>query len=319
MATLTGTLATPSVLDSAVLTTSLADYQPTFKDNVYNANVVLRLANQNKKTIDGGLSIVEKLIEKEQNNGGFYTGADVLENTQDHTTTMVEYKWQNAYEPIAITRDEERINSGSEHKLEDLVSTKIMLSEKAMGKRLEQSLSTAITASGNLKDLSTVVNTAQLGTISGSTDTFWQSTVIASGAFATQGLSDMATAYYAVSSSANEENPTQIVTTKAVWQKYEDTRLPLQRIGAADLSANAGFKNITFKGVPVIYGNYIDSGVMYGLNFNYLYLAVDSSTDMVTTEFKMPVNQMTKVAYILWRGNLVTNNRRRQFKLTGIS
>lgn len=319
MATQVNPRAILSTLDEAVLTTSLADYQPTFKDNVYNSNVVLRLMNQNKKTIDGGLSIVEKLIEKEQDNGGFYSGADVLENTQDHTTTMVEYRWQNVYEPIAITRDEERVNSGSDHKLESLIDTKIMLSEKAIAKRLEQALSTSVIGAGELNDLSTVVNTGTLGSINGSTDTFWQSTSTTSGAFATQGLTDMSTAYYAVSSSAMEENPTQLLTTKSIFQKYEQTRLPLQRIGSADLAANAGFKSLTFKGVPLIYGNYIDSGVMYGLNLNYLYLAVDSATDLVTTEFRKPVNQMTKVAYILWRGNLVTNNRRRHFKLTSIT
>jgi hypothetical protein len=85
------------------------------------------------------------------------------------------------------------------------------------------------------------------------------------------------------------------------------------------MSANAGFTTLTFKGKPVMYGNYIASGLMFGLNMNYIYLGVDSETDMVTTPFITPANQTIKVAYILWRGNLVTNNRRRHFKLTTIS
>lgn len=320
MATPVSPLAIPSTIDTAILNTSLADYNPTLTFNVYNKYVVTGLLNNNaKETIDGGVSIVDPLVESEQDEGGFYEGADVLANTQSNTQTMVEYKWQNIYEPIAITRDEERSNSGDKRKILDLAGTKTILSEKGMGKRMEQALSTPVGAAGNLIDLETLVNTGTLGSIGGATDTFWQSTVTASGAFATQGLSDMTTAFYAVSGAATDENPTHILTNKTIFQKYENTRLPLERISNGDLSFNAGARTLTFKGIPVIYGNHIGSGLMFGLNMNYIRFAVDSATDMVTTPFITPSNQTVKVAYILWRGNLTTNNRRRHFKLTGIS
>jgi hypothetical protein len=163
-----------------------------------------------------------------------------------------------------------------------------------------------------------LVDTGALGTLNGSSDTFWQATETASGAFATQGLSDMATATYLVSSASNSENPTIYLTTKTIFKKFEDTRLPLERISNT-MTANAGFTNLTFKGKPVTYGNYIGSGLLFGLNMNYIYLAVDSATDMITTPFITPTNQTVKVAYILWRGNMITNNRRRHFKLTSVS
>lgn len=242
MATPVSPYGIPSTIDTTVLNTSLADYRGRLIDNVYNMNVVLKLLNANaKELIDGGLSVVENLIETEQDDGGFYLGADVLNNSQSDTLTMVEYKWQNAYEPIVITRDEERANSGDVHKILNLVGTKTMLSEKAMSNRMEGALSTSTVGAGNLNDLSTVVNTGQLGSINGATDTFWQSTVTTSGAFATQGLTDMATAFYAVASSGTDDTPTHVITTKAIFKLYEDTRLPLERISNGDLSANAGF------------------------------------------------------------------------------
>jgi len=128
----------------------------------------------------------------------------------------------------------------------------------------------------------------------------------------------MTTATYAVSSSATVDNPTHYITNKTIFQKFEQTRLPLERISNT-LTANAGFTNLTFKGKPVVYGNYISSGLLFGLNMNYIMLAVDSATDFITTPFLAPTNQTVKVAYILWRGNMYTNNRRRHFKLTGIS
>lgn len=309
----------PTTIDEATLTLSLADYAGVLVDNVYNSNVLLGLLNQNKKMVDGGNSIVVQLLKEEQDDGGFYLGADTLNTSQGNYFTHCEYLWQNAYEPVAIHRDEERQNSGQKHKIIDLVASKTMSSEKAIAKRLEQALSTPVGAANNLIDLETLVDTGTLGSIAGATYTFWQATETISGSFATQGLADMTTATYAVSGASNDENPTVYLTNKTIFQKFENTRLPLERIQNKDLTANAGFKNLTFKGVPVTYGNYISSGLMFGLNMNYVYLAVDSATDMIMTDFASPVNQTVKVAYILFRGNLVTDNRRRNFKLTNIS
>lgn len=321
MATPVNPYAIPSTIDDVVLNTTLAEYRGRLIDNAYNSNVILKILNSSdaKEVIDGGASIVENLIETEQDEGGFYLGADVLNNTQGNSLTQVEYKWQNVYEPIVITRDEERSNSGDAHKILKLVGTKMMLSEKAIYKRMDQALSTPVGAANNLEDLETIANTGTLGSINGAVDTFWQATVTASGAFATQGLSDMATGFYAVSGSATDENPTHILTTKTIFKKYEDTRLPLERISNGDLTANAGFRNLTFKGIPVVYGNNIGSGLMFMLNMNFIKLYVDSMTDFITTDFITPSNQTVRVAYILWRGAFGTNNRRRQLKLTGIS
>lgn len=308
----------PTTIDSAVLSTTLADYQKQLIDNVYNSNVVLKLFNQYKRIIDGGSSIVETLIKAKQDDGGFYLGADILNNTQKQTTTLVEYKWQNAYEPIQLTRDEERQNSGQQHKIIDLVGAKTIISERAMGDRLDQALSTPIGAANNLIDIDTLCSTGTLGTVAGATDVYWQANAVTSGAFASQGLTDMTTGFYAVSGSAMVDNPTHVLTNKTIFQKYEQTRLPLDRI-AQTLTANAGFENLSFKGRPLIYGNYVASGLMYLLNMNYIYLAVDAATDMITTPFISPSNQTTKVAFILWRGNLITNNRRRHCRISSIT
>lgn len=303
-----------------VLTTSIADYRRQLVDNVYNDVPVLRILNEagRKRMVNGGVSIVEHLVSQQQDDGGFYLGADNLNTSQGENTMLVEYRWQNVYEPIRITRDDERQNAGDDHKLIDLVGTRIQLSEMAIKNRLGQALVTSVASANNLVDLSTLVNTGTLGTVAGATDTFWQSTVTASGAFATQGLTDMQTLYYALSSSSTMDNPTHIITTRTIFEKYEQTRLPLERIQNTQ-TANAGFTNLTFKSVPIIWDQFVDSGVLYMCNTNYWNLVVDTATDFVTTPFIAPTNQTVKVAQILWRGNQTTNNRRRFGKLTGIS
>ena len=180
MATPSGPQFIPSTIDTFVLNTTLADYSSKLVDNAYNSNVELKLLNQYKDLKDGGGSIVEPLIESEQNDGGFYAGGDVLNSNQTNSLTMVEYKWQNAYEPIVINRDEERQNSGDMHKIIDLVGTKIQLSERAINDRMNNAFSTPVGEANNLIDLETLVNTGTLGSIAGASNTFWQSTVTAS-------------------------------------------------------------------------------------------------------------------------------------------
>lgn len=309
----------PTTIDSVVLATSLADYQKTLADNVYQSNVVLKTLSEKKEMVDGGLSIVQPVMVTRQDDGGFYLGADPLNNTQKNFANQVEFLWQNTYEPIQLTRDEERQNSGAEHKILSLVAAKTKSSELAIADRLEQALSTPVGAANNLNDLETLVNTGAFGSLSGSTTTVWQATVTTSGVFSTQGLSDMTTGTYAVSASAQVDNPTVYITTKTIFQKFEQTRLPLERIANGNTSANAGFVNLSFKGKPVIYGNYIATGLLFGLNMNYIHLSVDTMTDMITTDFREPTNQTVRVAYILWRGQLWTDNRRRHFKLQSIT
>lgn len=309
---------TSSNLDAA-LATSVANYSKTITDNIYNSNILLKILSERKKLVNGGASLVYPLIKADQNNGGFYLGATALNTVQTDTETQVEYRWQNLYEPIQLTRDEERINSGDEHKIIDLVGEKVERSELAASKRLEQALSTPVAGANNLIDLSTMVGTGTLGTIPGATQTFWQSTVTTSGSFAAQGLSDMTTATYAVASSSTIDTPTIYLTDKTNFQRFEQTRMPLERIQNSEMTANAGYRNLTFKGVPICYGNFIDSNVMYGLNTNYIDLNVDSETDFAMTPFVMPVNQTVKVAFILWRGNMCTMNRRRHFKLQSLT
>lgn len=314
-------MATPYFLQSTldqVLVTSLADYGTQLTDNAYQSNTFLGMLRPYKEMINGGASIIRQLVDEVQNAGGFYLGNDPLNTSQPDTLNAVEYLWQNAYEPIQISRDEERQNAGDEHKLIDLLGAKVNLSTLAIRRRIEQAISTPTAGANNLIDLETMVGTGTLGTINGATQTFWQATVTASGPFATQGLSDMTTGYYAVSGGQMEDNPTHFITTKAIFQKFEQTRLPIERIQNT-MTANAGFENLTFKGKPFTYGNFIGSGLLFGLNMNYIRLIVDTETDFVTTPFVMPTNQTAKIAFILWRGNFTTDNRRRNFKLTSVS
>lgn len=229
---------------------------------------------------------------------------------------LLEYEWQEAFASVTISRREELQNRG-EHQLIALLAAKAQQAEMTMRDKLGQAAVTTVNAAGELEPLSNIVNTTALATIAASTS-WWQSTVTASGSFAGQGLSDMRTLFNTVSASGMMDHPTVIITTQSVYEFYESTTQPQIRYGSTR-EADQGFVNLLFKGQPVIFDQYVDSGVMYMLNEDYLFLVIDSETDFVTTTFVKPTNQTAKVAQILWAGAQVTNNRRRLGKLTGIT
>ena len=303
-----------------LLTTTIANYRKTLIDNVYNDVPTFRILNEagRKRTIGGGVSIVEHLLHKKQTDGGFFLGKDPLNTTQGENTMLCEYRWQNMYEPIQITFDDEMDNNSDTEKLLDLAGTRMQQAEMALKDRAGQAFVTSVSGANNLIPLSTLVATGTLGSVAGGTDTFWQATSTTSGAFAAQGLSDMQTLYSTLSSSSMQDTPTHILTTRTVFNKYEQTRLPLERLMNTS-TGSAGFTNLTFKGIPIIWDQYVDSGTLYMCNTNYWNLVVHSRVDFVTTEFIRPANQMVKVAFILWRGNQTTNNRRRFGKLVSIT
>lgn len=303
-----------------LLTTTIANYRKTLVDNIYNDVPVLRLLNEGgrKRPLSGGVSIVEHLLHKKQADGGFFLGRDSLNTTQGENAMLGEFRWQNAYEPIQITMDDELDNGGDESKLLDLAGVRMQQAELGLKDRMGQALVTSVASANNLISLASLVGTGTLGSVAGGTDTFWQSTVTTSGAFATQGLTDMQTLYSVLSSSSMMDTPTHIITTRTIWNKFYATRLPLERLQNTE-TGKAGFNNLTFNGIPIIWDQYCDSGVLYMLNANYWNLNVHEKVDFVTTEFIRPANQMVKVAFILWRGNQTTNNRRRFGKLQSIT
>ncbi len=300
----------------AVFATSLADYSRTMTDNVFNGIPVwMRLRDRgNVKRINGGQTIIEHVLSEASTAFGFYKGLEQLSTVPQEGMEVREYEWQEAYASVTISRREEMQNRG-EHQLIGLLAAKAQQAEMTLRNLLGQATSTDVASADEMKGLTTLVNTT---TFAGGAESWWQSTVTASGSFAGQGLSDMRTLFNNVSASGMSDHPTFIVTTQSVYEFYENETQPPIRSGSTR-DADAGFVNLLFKGVPVMFDQLIDSGVMHFLNESYLFLVIDQETDFVTTPFVKPTNQTGKTAQVLWAGNLTTNNRRRHGKLTGIT
>ncbi len=266
------------------------------------------------RRVNGGVTVIEHLLIDKSSAIGPYRGATSLDTTFQEGGTLAQYEWQQAFASISISGLDELQNRG-EHKMIDLLAFKTQQAELSLRDLVGKAALQTVGGFDQLIPLSSIINTTN---IAGVTDSNFQSTVTASGAFASQGLADWRTLHNTVSASAGVDSPDFYLSTQTIFEAYEALLEPKERFTNTRL-ADAGIRNLEFKGIPFTYDQYVETGILYGLNSRYINLVIDSMRDFSTTDFVRPTNQDAKTALILLAFAQTTNNRRRFGKLTGVT
>jgi hypothetical protein len=143
-------------------------------------------------------------------------------------------------------------------------------------------------------------------------NSFWSSTEVnQAGALTTAG---MASIYNTIS--VGNDQPTIIITTQALYEKYEGLLEGQIRYTDTDV-ADGGFQNLLFKGAPVTFDNAATAGQMMFLNTKYLQLVAHSDVWFKPTPFVRPTNQDAVFSQLLCYGQLTCSNRARQGYMFG--
>jgi hypothetical protein len=299
-----------------ILATTLKNYVPRLVDNVFTARVLVFFLKQagNVRTIGGGAKIVIPIIHALNDTAGSYSGYDPIDTTPQEGISAAEYAWKQYAASISINGLEEAQNS-SEEQVIDLLEGKIMQAEESITETMNTMFHADGTGNGakdwnGLRNLVTASGT--VGGIDSGTHTFWQSYVEATaGALS---IASMATAYNSVS--VGNDQPSLVLTTQTLYEKYESLLQPSLRFTDPG-TADAGFQNLLFKGSKVCYDGGTPTGYVYFLNPKYLRLVGHSDVWFKPTPFVRPTNQDARYAQILCYGNLTISNRSRQGVLTG--
>ena len=313
----------------ALLTTTLANYRKQLVDNIFDDYPFLSYINGKlgkamrgssiKRTVDGGESIVEHLLYETNSTVKSYAGAESLDTTLQEGMTIARYNWKQYAVSVGITGLEKRNNQG-EAAMINLLSSKAKQAEMSLRDRMSVDAFADGTGNGskNLTGLAALVSsTITVGGISPTTYTWWVPTVTSSaGSFAATGVDKMRTMFNTIT--FGNDKPDFIITTQSVYEFYEKALQPQERF-ASNTVADAGFMNLTFKGVPIVFDRDCTSGYMYFLNSKYLSFVVHKDADFTTGPFVTPENQDVSTAMILFQGNLTTNNRRKLGVITGIT
>ena len=316
---------TPDNFDS-ILSSTLQRVSGTLQDQVFDELPLFwYLKNKGKAPksltrVSGGESIICPLLYGASTAVGWYTKYEQLDTTPQEGHTVAQYLWKQLAGTVTISGLEEEQNKGSA-RIFNLLESKFYQTKMTMQTQFNEAA-----FAGNATDTKKIVglaqHTAATGTIGGiakATYSWWQGQTATAtdfnGALGTgDGLAKMANVYNTCS--FGPDHPDLLITTQAVYEAYEGVIQPNIRYGVEDVGA-AGFESLKFKGATLLFDRDATAETIYFINTRYLYLVTNPNKNFATTNFVKPTNQDAKTALILWYGNLVCSQARRQGYMDG--
>lgn len=304
-----------------ILASTMHNLRGEFTDNFFDARPYLNHINSNgrKRTVPGGISIVEPLLYAE---GDFvaYAEWDAVAVTPVNTLTAAQFAWKLLAGTVAISGLEEAQNNSREMRV-NLLEAKIeqmkMTLQQNMNRMLLGTYGGADAANGftglpaiigtNEADLPVIGAVPQDGT-----NTWWESVISNQGsangvpvAIDGAALEDALRDAYNAASDAGGDTVDAILTNAYGFGFYESTLTPQVRYSDVE-KANLGFQNLMFKNCPVFWDfdcpgvdDYITTATSpgtnvatsttqacyYGINSKYVGLTVHADRDMQQSPF----------------------------------
>lgn len=316
-------MATASANWDAILSTTLHHYVPKLEDNVFTARPLTywMTSKDRIKKIGGGAKIIVPIVHEQNSTVASYSGYDTIATTAQTGISAAEYSWKQLAGTIAINGLEEAQNNG-EAQIIDLLEGKIMQTEETLSEKLNTMFFADGTGNSSKDWLGLehfIATTPTSGTVGGinratAGNEFWRNYVEST--TKTLNLNDMGTAFNSVSK--GNDKPDFIITTQALYEKYESLLQPAERFTDAK-TADGGFQNLLFKGAPVMFDTAATAGMMYFLNSKYIKLYAHQDVWFKTSPFVKPENQDARYAQIMCYGNLTVSNCARLGKLANRS
>lgn len=306
-----------------LLSTSLVNMIPGIRDNVFKSNPVLNWLyqgkNGGKQRKKGGVALSHAEMYGKNTTAQSYQRYDMLDTTPQDGLTRDQWLWAQYAATITIDGFSERVANAGDSKLEDILEAKKLQAEESLNLLLEQHIFQASPGSKDISSLATIVaSSGTVGGINGTTYSWWAAQQTASGSFAAQGRADLTALWNTISVINPIGGPEMIVSDQASFQYYESSLVAQERF-TDNKMVDIGIENLKFKATPWTWSPQATSGVIYALHSKGLEFVVNSDTDFLTTPFVTPTNQDARTAKILLACALISGNRRKLGKLTGVT
>lgn len=318
-----------------LLKVTLDNYRGKLVDNFFKKDVLLWIMKEkgNVRMLDGGENIVEHLLVAENDDVDSYGEWESVDISPQGGIDVATYDWGTLVGTIAISGLEEAKNSG-EAQILNLLKARTMQTEKTMSKTTNKLLwgTSAITGSfGSMLDL--IDATEIVGGINPATpgNEFWASPVYAAAANEVDTYAELVAKLTNLYNRASDGTDVvkHVVSDQIVYELYEGGLTPNVRYEDTE-TANAGFRNLLFKGVPMSWDKAAPAGTAIGINPEYIGLVGHKDRWFKQSPFtKSPIDGAgdgfggakwldARYAVISTFGQVTTNDRSKHFKLTGV-
>lgn len=303
----------------ALVSTTLKNYRPKLVENLMSHEALFWLIKSKGMVREEGGSrgIVQPILYGENDTVRSYSGWDLLDISPQEGISAAEFDWKFLATAITISGEEEFRNSGSKTRIINLLKAKIKQAELSLQLKLNEMLFGDGSGNGS-KDIQGLQAIVEEGTawstyggIDRDTYTFWRNQWLTGGDFdatggqSIVGLNKMRTMFN--NTSVGKVTPDLIVTTQTVVEEYEAYIEGDKLRTTSNKLADAGFRNVEFKGIPMVFDNDCPTGYMYFLNSDFLHFVVGKGRNFKNTPFMRPQNQDAKSSLILLAANLVTS------------
>jgi len=288
---------------------------PKMQDNVFRQIPLFNRLKKKEKLLDGGTKVLVPLEYAQNTSGGWYAGAETLNNDDVEVITAAEFDWKQHYQSIVVKRDDELKNSGDSQIL-NFVKSKVKNAERSMRDRFGTGVwNNGSDAKAVLGIRSWLSTTNTYGGISQSTYSWWQPATVDSTSTA---LSFLVLQTIHGLCTIDSDKPTVSLTTQTLYDKYYLMLQPQQRFMDSE-TAKAGFQSLMFNGHPVIVDSKTPTGHWVMLNEDYLDFNSHKEENFRSEPFAKPVNQNAKVSHIYWMGAFTNSNVRMHGAATALT
>jgi len=274
-------------------------------------------ANGGLESVSGGRFLTEPLRYAKSERVKFIgRGGTVSLSDQEFLTEAVD-DWKYLVDSIVRFGVDDQKNRGK-NRIMSFMNAKLANSRDSLVDKIESTLpadNTSVPLSFvGLQTLVADDPTASVTVhgINQNSNTWWrnQTKDMTGLSFAIQGHAEMRTMLNDTSNNIRNDSPNIILSGQTPYEYYEDTVTEQKRIVNKKLG-DAGFENIQFKGIPMIWSPSVASTRMYFLNTRFLKFKFDPSMNFDMTEWKAIPDQVNdRAAQIIIAGNLMTSRRR---------
>lgn len=288
---------------------------PKMHDAIFDSNPLMKKIKEggSYKSVSGGTEIHVPL-NYAQATYGWYSGADTLSTTDVENISSAKYNWRSIFAGITISEDDELENSGDAAVL-NLLKSKSKIAEMTIKDAIGTGLFSDGTTTKSIIGLRDIVATDQtVGGISQVTNSWWQAQVDTT----TTTLSISAMNQKFQDASVDSEQPTYGVGTRSIYNSYYASLQPQQRFQDSK-TAEGGFQNLMFNGIPIVHDSHCPANHLFFLNMNHLHLFYHPQRNFSLEPFQKPINQQVKVSRILWKGAFGSSNNRLHAGFTGLT
>ncbi len=291
-------------------------FHPKLVDNIFTSNTLLQRAKSKGwlETIDGGEKIIVPLAYATTTAGGAYSGSESLNTTSNDQITAAEFDWKFYYANVTVARGDELKNSGKAQMV-NFVKSKVQMAEKTLSDTIGTDLYNVGTTANKLIGLRLGVDSAgTYGGIARATYSWWaaqeDSTTTALSIGTIQSLIGDCT--------QGSSRPSVITTTQDIFDDLFGLLQPQQRYTDSK-TADAGFQNLMFAGIPVIVDAHCPASCLFAINEDYIHLLVHKDENFRFEPFQKPINQNVSSAKVYFAGCLAISNCRMMGKLGAIA